>query len=162
GALLGDGADPNAHDDIGDTALMRAALYAELPITRLLLEQGADVNARAGDGATALVRASHDAEKVRLLLDHGAKVDSLAMIAAARVPGCRATLEMLLAYGGVGTAQVNGYTALMAAAGNGDLEAVRCLLEHGAYANARTPNGYTALYGAAVAGNPDVISLLSE
>jgi ankyrin repeat protein len=161
-SLLAEGADPNARDDIGDTALMRAAMYAGVPIMQLLLDQGADVNGRTSDGAILLVRAVHDAEKVRLLLDHGARADSLAMIAAARVPGSRAILEMLLAHGGMGQAQVNGYTALMAAAGNGDLEAVKCLLEHGAFANARTPNGYTALYGAAVAGNPEVISLLLE
>jgi ankyrin repeat protein len=161
-SLLEAGADANARDENGDTALMRAALYADGDSMTLLLARGADTGGRGTDGATPLVRAAHDLEKMRLLLDRGAKVDSLAMIAAARVPGARPRLELLLAHGGMGQAQVNGYTALMAAAGNGDLPAVTCLLDHGALAAARTTNGYTALYGAAVAGNPEVVRVLLE
>jgi ankyrin repeat protein len=69
---------------------------------------------------------------MRLLLDRGAPVDDLAMVAAASVPGSRSALELLLAHGGHGGAAVPALTALMAAALHGDLEAVNCLLDHGA------------------------------
>jgi ankyrin repeat protein len=50
----------------------------------------------------------------------------------------------------------------MAAAGNGDLDAVNCLLDHGADVKARTPTGFTALIGAALSGNARVVALLLE
>jgi Ankyrin repeats (3 copies)/Squalene-hopene cyclase C-terminal domain/Ankyrin repeat len=48
----------------------------------------------------------------------------------------------------------------MGAAFGGDLEVVRCLIEHGADVSARTQKGFTALHGAAVSGNAHVIELL--
>jgi ankyrin repeat protein len=161
-SLPEEGADVNARDETGGTALMESALYADVQIMRCLVAAGADVNAHSRDGATALLRAIHDPDKVRLLLAHGAQVDDRTVVAAARVPGSGATLEMLLAHGGSGQAEIQGYTALMAAAGNGDLAAARCLLEHGARVNARTLNGYTAVNGAAVAGNAEIVRLLLD
>jgi hypothetical protein len=52
--LLALGADPNAQNDGGGTALMYAVEDAEK--TRLLLDHGADANARSGEGRTALLR----------------------------------------------------------------------------------------------------------
>ena len=54
------------------------------------------------------------------------------------------------------------YTALMAAAGTGDLDAVNCLLDHGADAKAQTPTGFTALIAAALSGNAKIVALLLE
>ena len=51
--LLAQGADPNAQNDGGGTALMYAVEDAEK--TRLLLDRGADANARSGEGRTALL-----------------------------------------------------------------------------------------------------------
>jgi ankyrin repeat protein/mono/diheme cytochrome c family protein len=71
--LLDRGADPNAPNDAGATALMWAV--GDLEKTRLLLERDADVNARSADGRTPLLIASglHGAAPViRLLLDRGA------------------------------------------------------------------------------------------
>jgi hypothetical protein len=99
---------------------------------------------------------------MRLLLDRGAPVDDLAMVAAASVPGTRNALELLLARGGNGRAAVPAYTALMAAALNGDLDAVNCLLDHGANVKAKTPTGFTALIAAAISGNAKVVALLLE
>ena len=54
------------------------------------------------------------------------------------------------------------YTALMAAAGTGDLDAVQCLLEHGADVKAKTPTGFTALIAAALSGNAKIVEVLLE
>lgn len=91
--LLDAGADLEAQDGIGMTALMRAAAAAEVDAGRRLLEAGAAVNARSENGTTALmqvvgggflrrarggmtdaVTAAHDAEMefARMLFERGA------------------------------------------------------------------------------------------
>ena len=71
--LLKSGADPNARNEAGATALMWAVSDPEK--TRLLLVAGADVNARSDDGRTPLMIASRrngGKDVVKLLLDKGA------------------------------------------------------------------------------------------
>jgi hypothetical protein len=68
----------------------------------------------------------------------------------------------LLEHGGKGRAGEPAYTALMAAAGNGDLDAVNCLLDHGANTKTKTPTGFTALIAAALSGKAKVVALLLE
>jgi ankyrin repeat protein len=160
--LLQQGASANAHDEAGDTALMRAALYADLEMMRVLLDSGADVALRGQGGTPSLLRTTHDPDKMRLLLDRGAPVDDFAMLAAASVPGSRGTLELLLAHGGKARTSMPAYSALMAAAGAGDLEAVKCLLDHGADVKAKSPTGFTALIAAALSGNAGIVELLLE
>jgi ankyrin repeat protein len=160
--LLQQGANANARDDAGDTALMRAALYADVETMRALVESGADVRVAGRDGTAPLLRTVHDLDKIRFLLDRGVPVDELAMVAAAGVPGSRGALELLLAHGGKGRSAGPAYTALMAAAGNGDFDAVRCLLDHGADVQTKSPTGFTALIAAALSGNARVVALLLE
>jgi ankyrin repeat protein len=160
--LLEHGADPNARDDAGETALMRGALYADVEVMRVLVAHGAKASARGQQGDSPLLRAVHDLNKARFLLERGAPVDDLVIVAAARVPGSRELLDLLFRHGGNGRAAVQGYTPLMASAGNGDLGAVKCLLDHGADVKAQMSNGYTALIGAAIAGDMQVVALLLE
>jgi ankyrin repeat protein len=103
-AELKAGADPNARDDIGATALMNAAAFASPDIMRALLDAGADLEASSGGGATALMWATGDAAKVRLLLDRRAtanarlKDGTTALVTAAR-RGNTAVMRLLLARG---------------------------------------------------------------
>src|SRR5262249_31738952 len=71
--LLDAGADPNARNVAGATALMWAV--DDLDKARLLLTSGADANARSDDARTPLLSATGcvgAGEVVKLLLDHGA------------------------------------------------------------------------------------------
>ncbi len=160
--LLQQGASANARDEAGDTALMRAALYADADIMRELIEKGADISTRADDGTPPLIRTTHDLEKMRLLVDRGAPVDDFVMLATASVPGSRKALELLFAHGGNARSRPPAYTPLMAAAGAGDLDAVNCLLEHGADVKARSQTGFTALIGAALSGNAKIVAQLLQ
>jgi ankyrin repeat protein len=56
-ALLGKGADVNAANQKGETALILAATQYEASAAQLLLEKGADVNAKTKTGRTALMQA---------------------------------------------------------------------------------------------------------
>ena len=66
------GADVNARDNDGWTALMRAAINGGTEIVKLLLAAGADVNAKGNDGKTALMLAKYNnhPEIVKLLKQH--------------------------------------------------------------------------------------------
>jgi ankyrin repeat protein len=107
--LLARGADPNARNDAGATALMWAV--NDLKKTRLLVRHGADVNERSSDGRTPVLIASgiHDnSSVVQLLLENGAQVS----VEAPVIAGIR--------------------TPLTEAASIGDAESFQILLQQGA------------------------------
>ena len=103
--LLAAGADPNAVNGAGATALMWAAPDAEK--MRLLLDAGADVNARSEDRRSALLITSGSvgaAPALRLLLEYGAdpspwrQADLSPLREAARVDDVE-MFRLLLTYG---------------------------------------------------------------
>ncbi|MBN2407828.1 MAG: ankyrin repeat domain-containing protein [Elusimicrobia bacterium] len=69
------GADVNARDSEGRTALMRAAWKNSLDVAAYLIEMGADVNAKSRYGDTALLWARDKGfeDMIRLLRKNGAK-----------------------------------------------------------------------------------------
>lgn len=72
--LIEQGADPNAPDHFGNTALHLALAYPA--VVELLLESGAEVNAKNALGNTPLHLAVKDRRVVETLLDAGASVNA--------------------------------------------------------------------------------------
>src|SRR5260370_38516317 len=71
-AQLAEGADVNARDCDGDTALVLASERGHIELVKVLLKNGADVNAKNLNGVTALIAAAenHATAVVKILLAH--------------------------------------------------------------------------------------------
>ncbi len=136
-SLLKQGADVNAAQGDGMTALHWAARHGDVELARMLVYAGANLKAttRLG-GLTPLLMASQigDSAVIEVLLKAGADAK---------------------------TATANGTTPLMFAAASGRVEAVKLLLARGADMNAKeSARGETALMFAAAFGHVDAIQAL--
>ncbi|CAK9111616.1 unnamed protein product [Durusdinium trenchii] len=166
--LLEAGADKDAADANGTTALHMAAVFEHLEIMELLLEAGADQDAANADGTTALYIAARGGhvEAVRLLLGAGARLDATdgeTPLYIAAQKGHLEVVRLLLEAGAdKDAATTNGETALYIAAQNGNLNVVRLLLEAGADKDTATEIGATAVLIAGLRGHLEVLQLLLE
>ncbi|MBM3808775.1 MAG: hypothetical protein FJW22_11360 [Acidimicrobiia bacterium] len=135
--LLKDGADVNAAQGDGMTALHWAALNGDAELASMLLYAGANVGAKTRIGGYTPLHLA-------------------AQVGAANV------IAPLIASGApVAAATSTGATALMQAAHSGSTEAVRILIENGSDVNAKeTANGQTALMFAAASDRTDVVKML--
>jgi len=182
--LLDRGADVNAQNAFGSTALMWSV--SDPAKVRLLLDRGAQVNTAAKSGRTALIIAAFtdpSAEVVRLLLAKGAKVDVMDLrhvtpMNAATFGNDTATVRLLLEAGAdIDTPDTFiGLTPLMNAAGNRNLDAVKLLLAKGAKLNAVSKTeglpkiqtgtvefgGWTPLLMASAFGPPEAVKVLLD
>lgn len=168
-AFLELGADPNAGDAFGRSAVMWAARENDVALLRVLLAQH---GGRAGehdiDGRTPLIWAAMtDAfGTARLLLDEGADADGVdndgaTALMTAAVNDSRRVAGLLLERGAdVRRARKEGQTALHVAAMSGRVGIVRALLAKGADGNAVNHDGKTARQLADEKGHPDVVALL--
>jgi ankyrin repeat protein len=136
--LLKSGADVNAQQPDGATALQWAAYRGDAQLAELLLKAGARPALANHNGATPL------------------------WLAATR--GDAAVIEALLKGGADANEQLPlGRRPLMLAARTGNVAAVRALLAHGADVNAsETERGTTALMQAADQGHADVLKELIQ
>jgi len=145
-ALLAAGADANATQPDGTTALHWAAYHDDVPLLRRLIQAGAKVNVSNDYGSTPLAEAAEraDPQALEALLQAGADVESpnadgqTALMTVARTDVVAAA-RVLLAHGANvnATEHWRGQTALMWASAQGNPAMVQLLLEHGAAVNAR-------------------------
>ena len=180
--LIDGGADVNAQNAFGSTALMWSV--SDPAKVRLLLDHGAQVNTLARSGRAALIVAAFtnpSAEVVKLLLAKGATVGIMdkrhvTPLNAATFGNDTATVRVLLEAGGdINTPDTFiGLTPLMNAAGNRNVEAVKLLLAKGASVNAVSMTeglpkiqtgtvefgGWTPLLMAAAFGPPEAVNVL--
>jgi uncharacterized protein len=76
--LLQEGANPDARDSFGGTALHAAMFQKNMEVVKVLLDHGCDINAQGtGNGYTPLHDAvwAENGEAVNLLLDRGARTN---------------------------------------------------------------------------------------
>lgn len=167
-ALLKQGADVNASQVDGMTALHWATYHDDLSLATLLLKSGASAKAGNRYGVTPLSLAckNGNAEIVELLLKTGADANTTmrggetVLMTAART-GKTGPVKALLAKGAdVNAKDRKGQTALIWAAGEGHADVVSFLLE--AKADFKTPlhSGFTPLLFAAREGRIDVVRVL--
>ena len=136
--LLQTGADVNAGQADGATALQWAAYHGDAELAEALLEAGANPAVPNRNGSTPMWLAANqgDAMMLETLLEGGAEANEVLPL---------------------------GRRPLMLAARSGRVDAVTVLLDHGADPNAsETQRGTTALMQAADQGHADVLSVLIE
>jgi ankyrin repeat protein len=125
----------------GETVLMTAARTGNADIVRMLLARGADVNAREKyKGQTALMWAAAERHPavVKLLLDHGADWKIRSIDRETKVP-------RLSAASSISPIARGGFTALLFAAREGDVETARVMLDGGVDINYGDVDNTTAL-----------------
>ena len=166
--LLRGGANPNVAQWTGETPLMTCSSTGSVEAVRSLLEHGADVNAKENEqDQTALMWAAAEKhpEVVRLLVRHGADIQARSRQIPLPEP-------FVIETGGVfGTNYpqsvyfpkvTGGFSALLFAVQQGDLESTGILLEAGADVNDYAPEDGSALIVATASGHEELALFLLE
>jgi ankyrin repeat protein len=158
--LLKAGANPNAAQPTGETPLMTCARAGSVDAVKSLLDHGADVNAKEAKGQTALMWAvaERHSEVVRTLVAHGAHVDARSSIETLDTPVRAPTYFPDVHF----PTTTGGFTPLLFAAQQGDVESARILLEAGADINGATAEDGSALVVATASGHEKLAIFLLE
>jgi len=168
GVLLENKADIDLPDPDGVSPLLMAIMNANWDLAKQLIAAGADVNqwdifgeaplltavdlrSRVDGGRASIdpTNATRGLQIVNLLLEHGADPNMQLLFKPANVRGGSTTFT-------------RGATALIRAATNGDLEAVKVLLAHGADATLYMADRQTPIHAAIVgrATEPQVVEMI--
>jgi uncharacterized protein len=170
--LLGAGADPKAANEYGATPLYAAAANADPSITVKLMAAGADPNARLLSGETPLMEAARQGNlaTIQALLAGGADPKAQeanggqnALMWAVSQHHADVVDELVKHGADVNAHSKTGFTALMFAAQQGDVDSARILLAAKANPNEVMPkSGATPLIIASAISQPEVVSLLLD
>jgi ankyrin repeat protein len=179
--LLEEGADPNAKDAKGETALMKAAALGHVTVIKILFASAkalVEVDEMDEDSQTAFMKAAQNGHNdvLQVLMAKMADVNAkdsqgeTALMHAA-VRGHSDTVRYLLytAKADVNAKNTKGVTALMKAAGRGYEGSVKAILGTAranalvsVEVNSRDKEGKTALKYASDAGHKEVAELLQR
>lgn len=164
--LLERGADIEAKDECGHTALHIAVLGHYPEIVHCLLKSGAQTEAISRDSKKPLgyAIAKNQVDCVRLLLEYGAGTECVSFTSSALFCASRnaSLIPQLLQYGANIEAEgFNGMRPLHKAAMDGDRAVIEILLTSGAAKHARDALQRTALHYAAQSSSDAVSTLLS-
>ncbi|KAJ6257609.1 Ankyrin-1 [Drechslerella dactyloides] len=129
-------ANPELRDDLGSTALHRAAEGGQVTALQILIENGADIHAKMNGGWTAL---------------HVAASKSISSVLRVLIDSKKADLE---------TQDDNKWTALHRAVESGHESIVQLLVDSGANLEAKTRDGWTPLCIAFAKYHEEIASLL--
>ena len=168
--LLDGGADVNAPQVDGMTALHWAVYHDDAETAGLLVRSGANVGAenRYGVPPLSMAATNGNADLVTLLLDAGANANTTlrggetVLMTAART-GSLGAVRALLAHGADPNAvEQREQTALMWAVAEGHAAVVHTLVEVGADIHATLRSGFTPMFFAVREGHIDVVHTLLE
>ncbi len=157
--LVGAGANPNVAQWDGETPLMTCAGAGVLDGVKTMLAHGASVNAKENQqDQTALMWAAAEKhpEIVRALVERGADVHARSRLVPLPEPFIIPTNSVFGSNYPQTTyfpKSAGGFTALLFAAQQGEMESARILLEAGADVNERTEEDGTALVIATASGH---------
>lgn len=164
--LLRAGAKPNVALALGETPLMAASRAGSVEAVKQLIARGADVNAKEqARGQTALMWAVSERHPavVRTLLEVGAAVSARSNTRSMLVNTGKDGLTRLSEdYTDFYEESQGGFTPLLFAVRQGDVECAKLLLDAGASIEEATPNGATALVLATHSGRWPMASMLLE
>lgn len=173
-AALDAGADPNAKNAQGLSALQLATVKGHSAVVEVLLKKqpvlgvGETSPQSPQSGSLQLAARQGDSATIQALLDHGVDINvqdphtrqTALLLAVQR--GQVETVDMLLENGANPNIKgPRGYTPLIEAATKGDVESAELLLQHGADPNATEDQSHwTALMMAAVRTDAAMVKLL--
>ena len=170
-ALIGAGADVRARTRYNITPLSLAATNGSAEVIDRLLDAGVDPNSTSQEGQTALMTASLNGRvgAVRTLLDRGALVDEAepfrgqtALMWAGGEGNAEAAALLVARGADIQAKSESGFSPLLFAILNNEIDTVGTLLDLGANVNDVTPDGTTALNMAAVNAYYDLASILLD
>ncbi|MDP6579793.1 MAG: ankyrin repeat domain-containing protein [Vicinamibacterales bacterium] len=160
--LLDAGAEPNVALPGGETPVMSAARTGSAGAVRALAERGANVNvAEQSRGQTALMWAVAEGhhDTIRVLIEQGADVNARSRVRR-RLMHADSTNASQYDQGIMWNR--GGYTPLLFAARQGDVEAAKLLVAAGADINEAAPTGASVLVVATHSGQTDFASYVIE
>ena len=163
--LLGTGADVNAAQVDGTTALLWAVYHDDAEAVALLVRAGAKVNVVNRYGVPPLAQActNGNAAIVKLLLQAGADANATlkggetVLMLAARSGNAEAVKALLARDARPESRERLGQTALMWAAAEGHTAVVRALIDAGADRNGTLDSGFNAFLFAVRGGRLDTV-----
>jgi len=166
--LLQAGANPNTTKWTGESPLMTCANTGTLDAVRDLLDNGADVNAaEITQTQTALMWAAAEkhSDIVALLIERGANINAVSKLIPEAEPfhvETPGSMGMNFAHTLRFKEYTGGFTALLFAAQQGDIESMRILLDAGADIDFATKEEGSALVIATAAGHEELANYLLE